>query len=160
MIAAETSIAEGDLVETAINVDINPASLVNSAKMYIGNLASLGGRFRFWLGAIEHYSFDETMDVVSLIGSLLYVPKAARKGVLDRAWDALAPGGLLVVHENIKAQSYGRDLDIMFTVEEIDALLSGYGVIERYLSTAITPVDRETAASRSVFRVIRKLANH
>jgi hypothetical protein len=73
--------------------------------------------------------------------------------VLDRAWDALAPGGVLIVHENIKNPSYTRDFDKMLTVEEIEALLGNYGSIERYLATAIARVSREAAEARSVFRV-------
>ena len=154
LLAAEMLIAESNLVERAVNVDHE--DLLLGAKMYLGNASLLRDRMQFWLGCIEDYEFDGTFDVVSLIGSLLYVRKEACKLVLDRAWNALAPGGVLVVHENIAASSYGQDFNKMFTVEEIDELLGAYGLIERYLSTATTHVNRETAAARSVFRVVTK----
>jgi hypothetical protein len=83
------------------------------------------------------------------------VPKEARRPLLDRVWDALEPGGVLVVFEHIKALG-ARYFDIMFTVDEIDALLGAYGPIERYLSTAVAQVDRDAAGARSVFRVVTK----
>jgi SAM-dependent methyltransferase len=156
LLAAELLLAEADLVEFAINVDYSGLNLLLGAKMYINNALPLAERFQFWLGNIMDFEFHESFDVVSLIGSLLYVPKQQRHQVIERAWKALEPGGVLVVHENIRAPSYIRDFDKMFTVEEIDTLLGKFGPIERYLSTAIARVDREEAADRSVFRVLTK----
>lgn len=114
------------------------------------------GRLELCIGRAEGFPFPQEVDGVSFIGSLLYVPREYTREVLDRAWDALGRGGLLVVHENIKSSSYEKDYGVMFEVREIDGLLERYGKVERYLSTATKRVTREEAAAKTVFRVVQK----
>jgi SAM-dependent methyltransferase len=158
LLAAELLLNKDSPVDSALNIDISPCNLLISAKMYRGNLHALRRRLRFWQGAIESYPFDETFDVVTKIASLHLVPAPQRKAVLDRTWSVLAPGGLLVIHENIKSPAFEAlpYYDLMFSVEELDALLSQFGKIERYLSTAVARVDQDKAGARTIFRVVKK----
>jgi len=113
-------------------------------------------RLELRISRAEDFRYPGAFDLITFIGSLLYVPREARQQVIASAFDALAPGGLLVVHENIKSPTYTKDFDVMFSVEEIDALLGNHGRIERYLSTATRAVTREAAGSKTVFRSVRK----
>src|SRR5690606_19840358 len=113
-------------------------------------------RLELRISRAEDFRYPGAFDLITFIGSLLYVPREARQQVIASAFDALAPGGLLVVHENIKSPTYTMDFDVMFSVEEIDALLGNHGRIERYLSTATRAVTREAAGSKTVFRSVRK----
>jgi SAM-dependent methyltransferase len=158
LLAAELLLDNDCPVDSALNVDINSVYLLKGATMYRGNLHALRRRLRFWQGAIESYPFDETFDVVTKIGSLLLVPAPQRKAVLDRTWSVLAPGGLLIIHETIKSPTFETMsyYDLMFNVEELDTLLSQFGKIERYLSTAVARVDQDKAGARTIFRVVKK----
>lgn len=157
LLAAELLLAEeAGPVATAINLDLNVTRAILGTRMYGAHVGRFEGCFRFWLGFAQDYSFDEQYDVVSFIGALLYVPKEVRQILLDKVWAALAPGGVLIVHENIKAAAFSRDYAVMFTVDEIDQLLARYGTIHRYLSTAVAPVDRDAAGARTVFRAVVK----
>lgn len=115
-----------------------------------------GGRFgHVWRDAQSH-EFEEPVDVVIFIASLLYVPRDELQDLLQQIWQSLNPGGLLIVHENIKNPSYERDHDVMFTVEEIDERLGQFGSIRRFSSTATCEVSKEAAKESTVFRVVQK----
>ena len=116
-------------------------------------------RFRFSDAGASGHSWEEPQDVVTALGSLLYLPREESTSVLDRAWDCLRSGGLLIVHENIRQDAFkGRsnDYDIMFTTEEIDALLGRFGPVRRFASSGPTEVARDKAGQRAVFRVVQK----
>ena len=68
----------------------------------------------------------------------------------------LRPGGVLVVHENIKSRSYTRDYDLMFTVDELEGLLRPLAPIDYFLPTATVQIDGEAAGTKSVFRVLQR----
>ena len=158
LLAAELLLDSNCPVDSALNVDINSVNLLKGAAMYRGNLHALRSRLRFWQGTIESYPFDETVDLITMIGSLLYVPEKWRQAILERSWLRLAPGGVLIVHENIKSSTFAAspDYGLMFSVRELDDLLARYGKIDRYLSTAIARIDQEKAGERTVFRVVKK----
>lgn len=156
LLAAELLLDEEITLDEAVVVDLNTINLLLGAEVYIGNLRHLKDRLSFWLGSFTSYEFDQNFEVISLIGSLLYANPAERKSILERAWNALSPGGILIVHENIKAPSYTADHEIMFTVSEIDGLLEKYGEIERWSSVRIERLTKEQAAEKSIFRVVRK----
>jgi len=116
----------------------------------------LAGRLRFICKPAQELEFDGQYDVVSYVGSLLYVPKELLEEVVERAWQAVAPGGVLVVHENIKHKSFKADFDIMFTVGELDGLLEKYGDITRYASQYTQMLTKAQTGEKTVFRVVKK----
>lgn len=143
-------------VERAIVRDILPSNGLLAGIMFRELFPHLDSRFQFSLGAAEDFDFRGRFDLVTFVGSLLYVPFDKRLPTLQKCWDALKPGGLLVVHENIKAPSYVRDHDIMFTVDEIDDLLGRFGDIRRFASAELRSLSRNEAAAKSVFRAVQK----
>jgi SAM-dependent methyltransferase len=145
---------ENPRVRRAVGCDIDARPLSLTADLYAHYRASLRGRFGARIGSAQEAAYVGPVDAVSFIGSLLYVPREARQAALDRAWQALAPGGLLIVHENMRHPSYVRDHDLMFTPDEIDALLGRYGHVSYYGATAIRRFRSFQVGARSVFRVV------
>lgn len=144
-------------VAHATATDISPLneSLATALREGLGAHAS---RFAFALSPAQNFSFDGGVDVVSYVGSLLYVPREHLKDCLERAWSALRPGGILVIHENIRDPKYVRDFKFMFEVEELDAALARLGPIRRFASTRLQELSKGEAAAKSVFRVVQRPA--
>jgi len=143
-------------IARATNADISSYNLLHSAQMMLGLSSHLRDRLRFWLGPSEEFAFDGEYDVISFVGSMLYSPRAAVPAMLQRAWKSLKTGGILIVHENIKAPSYITDYEVMFTAAELDALLEPLGDIACWSSQLHEPVARNAVGNRTVFRVVQK----
>lgn len=116
----------------------------------------MAGRFGIASATAEVMAYDRAHDVVSFLGSLLYVPRAHTKSVLRNAWERLKPGGLLVIHENIKRPSYVQDYNYMFTVAELEEYLAEFGKPTYWLSTGTVQIDPAKVEEKSVFRVLQK----
>jgi precorrin-6B methylase 2 len=107
----------------------------------------------------DDWTYDRPHDAISFLGSLLHVPRPAAPAVLDRAWEALRPGGALVVLESTRerGRSAGRTYSArVFALDELEALLARYGEVVRYHPTELRPCTREEAGVERVFRVVRK----
>jgi SAM-dependent methyltransferase len=156
LLAAELALDPALDVAHATCVDISPLNERLAARYYADMADELHGRFSFVRAAAQDYAFEGQFDTILGVGSLLYVPRERLKETMHRAWAALKPGGVLIVHENIKSPRYERDYQYMFTVEEIDALLSGYGEIVRYTSNLCQRLTLEQAGEKTVFRAVRK----
>lgn len=154
-VAAEL-LLENPSIRRAVNCDINAQYLWPAFDLYLHYFDRLKDRFAFAIGPAQDYEYDRAYDLITFIGSLLYVPREHTRATLDRAWAALTPGGLLVVHENIRNPAFTKDQEVMFAVEELDGLLKGYGAIEYYASTRCAKVPAAGVASSTVFRVVRK----
>lgn len=147
-----------DAVERAVNCEPLANNLPLTRWLYRHFEPHLKGRYKHCPSVAQDYPFAEPCDVVSAFGSLLFLPRDMLDTTLGRAWDALRPGGILVVHENIRrprfqqTNYYGK----MFTVAELESHLSRFGRIEYYRSTDIEPMMRLLVGDRTVFRVIRK----
>ena len=156
LLAAELLLDPDCGVERAACVDPSPYNCLLAAELYRGLRRRLRGRFRFHPCPGQAFRPESPLDAVSFVGSLLYVPRDETQAVLDRAWESIAPGGLLVVHENIKHPRFTADHDLMFTVEEIDERLGRYGAITRYHTTALERCSKREAGDRAVYRVVAK----
>lgn len=115
-----------------------------------------GKTMDFVLSAGQDYEFPSVISACSFVGSLLYVPQHLRAATIARAFSALEPGGVLIVHENIKTPSYTTDYDLMFEANELDALLSTHGPIRYFSSTALQELKTGAVANKTVFRVLQK----
>lgn len=145
-------------VSKVVNCEPLAASLPLNRRLYRWFEPWLRDRYKVCPSPAQDFPFDEEFDVVSAFASLLYVPREKRAETLERAWNALRPGGVFVIHENIKRPLFAeRDyFDIMFTVEELEAELSRFGRIDYYRSTDIMPMTREQTGDLTVFRVVQK----
>lgn len=117
---------------------------------------SLRDRWRFRLGSASTWTSDESLGVFTAIGSLLYLPRSESESLLERVWDRLSPGGLLVIHENIKHPRFVADHEIMFDRVELDRLLGRFGSISHVSATACRRLRPEQVGDKTVFRVVRK----
>ena len=143
-------------VTKAVCCDVSLLLAMVTSKMFADMRECLADRFFFELTPIQDFDYDEDYDLISFLGSLLYVPREDTEQTLGRAWDSLRPGGVLVIHENIKSRSYTRDYDLMFTVEELEGFLRPLAHIDYYLSTATIQITKEMSGTKSVFRVLQK----
>ena len=143
-------------VARAVNCEPMPENLLTALRTFSFFRHRLANRFWMALQKAEEFEYDGSYDVISLLASMMYIPRQHVSHVLARAWEALTSGGLLVVHENIKSPAYTTDFDIMFTVDELEGLLERFGRLDYYLSTAAMRVNRDQVGTRTVFRVLRK----
>jgi SAM-dependent methyltransferase len=156
-LAAELLIDESSGIARALVRDIASQNLALIRNLYVGLYSQLRGRLQFSLGPIETFPFNAGYDVVSFIGSLLYVRKDALEETLQRAWAGLNEGGALVVHENIRNPSYVIDFDKMFSAQDLDTLLSTFGSVEYVSGQTMQRITRSQAGDLAVFRVVRKV---
>lgn len=113
--------------------------------------------FEISVGSVQNLNSFKKCSVAIFVGALLYVPKDKREDVLKKVWDSLEKGGILIVHENIKYPSYTTDYEIMFTVKEIEELLSKFGEIIRYKSNNFSQISYADLGERdTLFRVLVK----
>ncbi|UCD74890.1 MAG: class I SAM-dependent methyltransferase [Phycisphaerales bacterium] len=155
-LAAELALQPDLTVQRSVCVDASLAMALTARRMHDGLRRALADRFAFSLTRAGNFTYADQYDLISFISALMYMPRDEARDAASRAFEALRPGGVLIVHENIKSPSYKRDYDLMFTVEELEALLSPFGTPEYYLSTATIEIPREQVGQRSVFRVIQK----
>lgn len=143
-------------VVSATAVELGLAYAIGADRI-VRRCDGLDGRFRFAHARAENFAFEPPLDMVTFIGALLYVAKDALRAVLDKAWNSLAPGGLLIIHENIRRSDFNQ-ADLMFSADELDTLMGRYAPIRYFMSTAAVELTREQAGDKSVFRVVKKPA--
>lgn len=156
LLCAEMLLDHSTGIQQAVCCDVEPFNLHIGNSLYRYFEKELKGHLRYALSPAEEYPFPQRYDIISFVGSLLYVPRERRAQTLQQAWNSLYPGGLLIVHENIKSQHYQRDFDIMFESAELDDLLAPFGDIKYYLSTATVEIPAPSAGARTLFRVIQR----
>jgi len=155
-LAVELLLSGKGLIGNALNRELDALSFLQSLLLYGSFREQLRGSFYFSIGNAQRYDFAKKFDVVTIIGTLLLVPREHHVEMLSKAWASLRPGGLLIVHENMKKASYTRDYNLMFEPEELDSLLNRFGRVHRYPNTSCSEVSAEQAQRQSVFRVVQK----
>ncbi|MBN1554029.1 MAG: class I SAM-dependent methyltransferase [Phycisphaerae bacterium] len=154
-LAAELALCDERVREVLVN-DSNGINLLFAKRFLAFFGEDFASRFSMNISPMEECRYERMYDVICFIGSLLYLPRDMAGITLDRAWDALLPGGILVVHENIKRDSYSRDYHLMFTTGELDDALARFGRILYFSSTAMMEVAPSRAGTSTVFRVVQK----
>ena len=138
--------------------DFDSAYLAGAGRLYRDLRASLQGRFFFSLNPAQAFPFDRSFSVITFMSSLLYVPKDEREALIDRCWEHLEPGGILVIYEALRSDPPVKDDAIQFTAAELDSFLSRWGEVHRHSGTSIRPVTADEAAEHTIFRVVAKPA--
>ena len=157
LLGAELLLDDACGVQHSTTVDISPLNQTFAGVMGTTLALPAGRSTEFVLSGGETYAWPAGgVDAISYVGSLLYVPKPLRADCVARAFAALEPGGVLIVHENIKAPSYKTDYDLMFEPAELDALLATHGTIRYFSSTALQQLEPATVAAKTVFRAVVK----
>jgi hypothetical protein len=65
------------------------------------------GRVDFVCSSAEDYEYDATYDIIGFVHMLFRVPVAQRGAVLDRAWERVRPGGLVLINELVSSPAAG-----------------------------------------------------
>lgn len=122
---------------------------------------AIQGRFHVSAQVAQDFAFDQPIDVLTDFASLLYMPREELVGTLDRAWAALRPGGIFIIHENIKRDIFKSKsyYEQVFEIDELEGYLGKYGQIDRYRSSDIAPIAANKAGDQTIFRVVQKSAN-
>jgi hypothetical protein len=97
-------------------------------------------------------------DIGLVCAVLAVMPRAERDAFAEGAWANIAPGGVLVVLENMRREAAkgDRNNEERYTPDEIDAVLGRFGPIHYFQNDAMAELTRAEAGDRTVFRVIRK----
>jgi SAM-dependent methyltransferase len=141
-------------IDRAVVIDASP-SFRATAEAIMRHL-DLRGRLECVTATGEEFAFGRRFDAISYISSLLHVRKDRLPATVERAWDALSPGGILVIWENVRSASSVTQSDYMFTATSLDAELGRFGEIRYFSSTAAMEVAPDKVGDQAVFRVVRK----
>ncbi len=98
-------------------------------------------------------------DIVMVCAVLTMLPAEQRQPFAQGAWNAVAPGGILAVLENMRDPDpvKGGAFNAMrYTPPEIDALLGRFGPLRYFKSDAMEEMAAPDVGIRAVFRVVRK----
>lgn len=156
LLSWELMLSAPERIEKVVNVDISAFNLLLSCLLYCDLRGLAKSNYQFCLSSAEEFGFSEDYDAVLFMGSLLYVKKNRLHDTLVRAYEALRPGGLVIVYENIKTDPSHKDSGYMFTVKDLDSALGQFGIIARFEATTAAPVSEQNADDRPVFRVVQK----
>ncbi|MBN1554031.1 MAG: class I SAM-dependent methyltransferase [Phycisphaerae bacterium] len=156
-------------IQTAVNCDPSARNLFLSFLLFDFFRDHLNGKYHFEHTKAETFTYPDPVDVICYLVSFLYVPDEIKYATLQRDWDHLRPGGILVIQENIRSETFKRetpskfkgvqrkgDEPIMFTVEKIDELMGRFGDVRRYMTTAAVPISKEEGGVKLLFRVVQK----
>lgn len=115
--------------------------------------AHLRGKVSLVTGRAETYE-GRPADIALISGVFAIIAnRGTHAPIMQRAWDSLLPGGILIVYENLKdTTSDGGDGRL--TAEELDGMMGCYAPV-RYF-TPLRERTREDVGSTAVFRAIRK----
>ncbi|MBL4810722.1 MAG: hypothetical protein JKY43_11770 [Phycisphaerales bacterium] len=145
-------------VERLVNCEPVISTLPVTKRLVERFSSTIRDRFSLAIHPAQEYPFDQPIDVLSDFASLLYLPREDLVDTLDRAWTALRPGGIFVIHENIKRPIFKDKgyYNSVFEVKELDGYLKKYGSIDRYRSSDMAPISTAAAKDQTVFRVVQK----
>lgn len=109
---------------------------VSSHQRETENLASYflpetNGRFRSVCSNIEQITFEDRYDVISFTGSLADMSTTLQVAVFERAWNALNPGGVMIVLER-PFKEIADGSAIASKGAGLDEILGRFGAIRYY----------------------------
>ena len=120
-------------------------------------LGRLRGRCSFITSRLEQAELPDRLDAITMITTLCYLPKQEQWPLLKRCWEALNPGGALIIYENIRSTAYKRDFNIMFNEIELDKVLATLGSnIGYYHALTGRRISKQMAAGKTCYRVVIK----
>ncbi len=155
--AAEMA-ANGDTYEV-IDYDRKKAEIVGP---WLAERTGLASRLAFRTVSIEQVPQlprSQHYDVISFFGSMLYADRSAVPATLKACMDMLCPGGVLLVHENVREGGKPESVDYMkmFPADELRSLLrqnAGEPTCYSMFSGEVVPW--EQAARSLVMAAVRK----
>jgi ubiquinone/menaquinone biosynthesis C-methylase UbiE len=145
-------------IDHATAVDLSPGNALIFDRIARDLRPALQDRVRFVAGSFARWLSKEPVDMISCIGALLYLPRADVDATLSRWWRLLKPGGVLLIHENIRQPNTppSRDRDRMFDDHELTAALQRLGQQRFFGTAAMRELSPSAAAGKSAFRFVQK----
>jgi len=140
----------------AVVDDFSTIYTSQSLNLYRAFRPELHGRFKIASVPMEMFPFDRQYNLITAISSLLYCPKQDWKGLVQKCWEHLAPGGALIIFELPKGNPKNPHFKVQFTAEELEAELGQYSEIFRYGATSLRLLTDREAAPIPTFRAIVK----
>jgi hypothetical protein len=156
LVGAELLLDPSTSVDQSTGLELRAIGPWCGCRLAGADAESLGDRWRFRLGTASTWSGSPRLGLFTALGSLLYLPRTDSAALLERAWDSLVPGGLLVVHENIRHERFVADHDVMFDRVELENLLERFGPVEHVAATACRRLQPDQVGEKTVFRVVVK----
>lgn len=157
-LAAELLLQESVAIRRAHTHELSAKYLPLARQIYLGHREAFRGRFGFSLGSMSDYAFPLDYDVVSFIGSLYLSGPEQRGDVARRAFANLRPGGILIVHENLRDGRAAPSHDFMFDERSLRELLSGLGPVRCFHNTTGEEVPVDQVKGRTMFWAVHKPA--
>ncbi len=143
-------------IEQAINVDSSYYNLVPATHALNHFIPQLDHRWQMNMSSMEDFTYDGSYHAVTFMRSLFSVDRDRARIMLSRVWEALIPGGLLIVLEIIGTGKHATAAGELFSAPSLDCLLQEFGEVEYFHSRAAIYLTKHEAGEKSVFRVVRK----
>ncbi len=128
-------------VANAVNHDPEPSHRRKTRSLASYFLPEIGDRFRSQCLNIEQIIFEDRYDVISFIGSLAEESATQQQVILERAWKALKPGGVMLVLER-PFQEVDHSQVIGSKGQALDELLGQFGAIRYYSRYVASELER------------------
>lgn len=148
---------EDDLaVRSAINAEISSAVVIAGRRIRDHFGDRLRGRYRYAIGPSEDFAYPGDVDAVSFTQCMLYMRRDRLEIALRTAYEHLRPGGVLMLLENTAPPTSppGRDSRIIFSPDELDAMVSRIAPIHYLRVKDARPCTQADAATMAVLRVL------
>jgi SAM-dependent methyltransferase len=136
--------------------DFNKVFATQAGNLYRAHLNELRGRYFYASSRIEEFAFDERYRLITMLSSLLYIPRAHHAEVIEKCWKCLEPGGVLVIFELTKSDPRNPDYHKQFTAQEIDELLGRHAPVRRFSRSSLFAIANAAAGDNAMFRAIVK----
>jgi hypothetical protein len=156
LIGAELLLDASLGVSHSLGLEIDARGPWSGCLLAGSDAASLGSRWRFRLGSAATWRSSSPVGICTALGSLLYLPRSEAGAVLDEAWSNLEPGGLLIVHENMKHRRFVQDHACMFDRGELERMLGRYGEIRFVGATSCRHLTAAEVGEKTIFRIVVK----
>ncbi|WKB51084.1 hypothetical protein [Eleftheria terrae] len=149
-----------EMLSLAVCCEIDVVPLINANHLFNHYEDRLLDKMYVWNAACDGFSYDRQFSVIAFVHMLLYARRDLLPQTLSAAWEALEPGGMLLVLENTHPPTLlnGTDGDIMFHVEELEAYLDAFGAVQRAFPSSGAPATAEDGKRHPLIRYVRKPA--
>jgi hypothetical protein len=150
-----------DMLALGVCCEIDIVPLLNALNIHRYYADRLAGRMYVRNASADSLDYDRKFSVVAFVHMLLYVRRDILPEVLRRAWNAVEPGGILLVFENTSPPTTltGVDADIVFFRDELEKFLMPFGEIEFALPGTGERAEQSAGLTTPLFRFIRKMAD-
>ena len=156
LVGAELVLDPTAAVRCSMGLELRAIGPWSGCRLAGATISSLGDLWRFRLGTASTWSGSPRLGLFTALGSLFLLPRTDSAAILEHAWDSLLPGGLLVVHENIRHERFAADQAMMFDRVELEDLLGRFGPVQHVAATAYRRLQPDQVGEKTIFRVVVK----